>query len=251
MSFDPDFYETPAPRPRRRRRRRNRRLDSFWNLLTFLLLIALVGAIGFFVLIYRSPASPLNPFPPPTVPAVLQLPTGTPEPVRMPATWTPTPEPVIPTETPAPTQTLPGMGPSATPEAEGSSQEKTFYSFAMQDNPEAINAALFSASRACKWMGVAGQVFDMQGRPATGIRVQLGGSLEGKTVDLTSLTGTAIQYGQAGYEFTLADKPIATEKQLWVRLLDQADIPLSEKVRFDTYEDCQKTLIVINFRKVQ
>jgi len=38
---------------------------------------------------------------------------------------------------------------------------------------------------------------------------------------------------------------------MWVRLIDQARLPLSPKVYFDTYEDCHRNLIVINFRQVR
>jgi hypothetical protein len=66
-----------------------------------------------------------------------------------------------------------------------------------------------------------------------------------------TLTGIALNYGRAGYEFTLADKPIASNDMLWVQLLDQIGAPISEKVYFDTYAECEKNLIIINFKQVK
>jgi hypothetical protein len=91
----------------------------------------------------------------------------------------------------------------------------------------------------------------MQDRPATGITVQLVGSLNKRYVEQTSLTGTALAYGPSGYEFTLTDVPVSSIRSLSVYLLDQAGLPLSEKVTFDTFDDCAKNLILINFKQAR
>ena len=100
-------------------------------------------------------------------------------------------------------------------------------------------------------MGVGGQALDMQDAPIVGTTIELGGWLGSDSVDMLSLTGTALQYGTAGYEFTLSNQPVATQKTLWVQLLDQAGLPLSNRVFFSTYEDCQKNLILITFKQVR
>ena len=100
-------------------------------------------------------------------------------------------------------------------------------------------------------MGVGGQVLDLQGRPLTGVTVQLSGTLDGKSTILNSLTGTARQYGEAGFEFTLEDAPLASTGTLWVRLADQASLPLSGRQFFDTYAECEKNLIIINFKQIR
>ena len=93
----------------------------------------------------------------------------------------------------------------------------------------------------------------MQDRPVTGILVLLGGTLEGKTLNAVTMTGTALNYGPAGFEFELADHPVATSNNLWIQLVDQSYIPLSGKVYFDTFADeaCEKNLIIINFKQVR
>lgn len=84
-----------------------------------------------------------------------------------------------------------------------------------------------------------------------GITVMLGGHLDGQTLYQLSLTGTALQYGQAGYEFTIADAPKRSKQAVWVALFDQAMIPLSGKIYFDTTDDCSQNLILVNFRQIR
>jgi hypothetical protein len=105
---------------------------------------------------------------------------------------------------------------------------------------------------ACDWMGVAGRVFNLSGAPITqGLFVQLSGTLNSQAVDMLSMVGTANQYGQGGYEFVLGDKPVASDQELWVQLFDQAMVPLSDKIFFDTFAECNQNLVVINFNQVR
>lgn len=99
----------------------------------------------------------------------------------------------------------------------------------------------------CNWMGVAGQVFDAQGNPIRNILVNVGGVLNGKPVDLLGMTGLATNYGPAGYEMVLSTSVIASTGTLWVQLYDLSGNPISGKVVIDTYNDCQRNLILVNF----
>jgi hypothetical protein len=104
----------------------------------------------------------------------------------------------------------------------------------------------------CDWMGVAGRAFNMSGAPiATGLFVQLKGALEGEEVEMLRMTGTATQYGEGGYEFVLGEKPVASSETLWVQLFDQAMLPLSDKILFDTFSECNKNLTLVNFNQVR
>lgn len=95
---------------------------QIWDILAIVLLVATlaVGVIIFSV--YADPYGSLNPFPPPTLPSMLVLPTFTNTPLRLPPTWTPTLAPgetrsFLPTSTPLPTSTgfvLPSYTPTAT-----------------------------------------------------------------------------------------------------------------------------------------
>lgn len=235
-------------------------LESLWNFLSGLLVVGIIAAILGIVLIYLNPRSTFNPFPPPTpIPTVLAptlqpLPTAalksSPTPLVMQSTAQPTPtKPDQPTPTAILSTPIGGFSsPTFTPTARNNST----YAFIPQSDPKAIDASLFSPGRGCQWMGVAGQAFDIKNSPVPlGIEVQLAGLLDGKPLLTTSLTGTATLYGASGYEITLAEKPVASKSSLWIRLLDQAGLPLSDRIYFDTFADCSKNLIIINFKQVK
>jgi len=99
---------------------------------------------------------------------------------------------------------------------------------------------------------VAGRVVDLQGRPVIGMRVHLTGIYDGKTIELTTLTGGASAwYGDSGFEFVLGDTILASTQSLAIQLNDQSFLPISELVIFDTYATCDKNLILINFKQVR
>lgn len=229
-----------------------------FNVLTVLALLATLSLGGLILTVFLNPNSAFNPFPPPTLPAALELPTLTPTPRGvLPPTWTPQPT-LIPTttSTSAPSQTpTAGLTATAFPLFTPSGDPATPtpggppYMLA-QGSPVTLSSVAFYPDLGCNWSGVAGQVMDLNGAPvSTGIIIQLGGTLAGQVLDVTSLTGVAPQYGLAGYEIHLGDQPVASQGDLWVQLLDQAGEPLSEKVSFDTYGACDKNLIFVNFKQ--
>ena len=258
---DQDLPELPPPAAAvRPRRRSSEHRDLPWNVLTVLTLLVTACTLMAFVSIYANPSSPLNPFRPalvPTLASVVSIPTMTPssaadalaaasigptETATPPATATFTRTPT-PTASPTATET-PTPGPSPTPTI------RSLYPFVQRGEIKVIDAATFPDHDTCR-LWVAGQAYDLQGAPMVGITVMLGGTLERKNLYQLSLTGTALQYGQAGYEFTVADKPANAKQTIWVQLFDQAMIPLSGKVYFDAYDDCSRNLILINFRQIR
>lgn len=234
-----------------------------WNILTVIILVALFCVLSYFILIFLDPSSSLNPFPPPTLnPALYTLtPTVTPRFTLVP-TWTPTNIPTTPTETPVPTNTL---VPSDTPLPPTALAENAIsvepamaqvpqeYAFVLQQgSPSAIAGADFHQGGDCKWSGVAGQAVSLNGEAVRGLFVQLGGSMPGEeNVDNLVMTGLAPQYGQGGFEITLADNLFASDGTLWIQLLDQQNLPLSARIHFNTYQDCQKNLVIIYFSQVR
>lgn len=231
-----------APPPRTRS-------GMLWNVLTILVLLSATCLAAIFLTIFINPQSGLNPFPPATLPALVltDTPTTTPRAI-LPPTWTPTPSPV-PTETPTPqppepTATdLPPQATSAGP-VEG-------MPFVKQDGSPQYIPNIYHPNAGCDWLGVAGQVIGLNDAPLRDVFVQLGGSLDGESLDMLTMSGIATSYGQAGYEFVLADEPIASSQSLWLQLLDQAGLPLSDKVYFDTFAECDKNLIIIYFKQVK
>jgi hypothetical protein len=126
------------------------------------------------------------------------------------------------------------------------------YAFVLQQgSPSAIAGADFHQRGGCNWSGVAGQAVSLNGEAVRGLFVELGGSMPGVgSVDNLIMTGLAPQYGQGGFEITLADKLIASDGTLWIQLLDQQNLPLSERIYFNTYDDCQKNLVIVYFSQV-
>jgi len=245
---------------RRKQRRRNVNSKLF-NLLTVLMLVCMAAVIAFVALTLTNPYNALNPYPPPTQPAAIVLPTEiippseTPTPASLPPTWTPEPSITpLPSQTPLPSATAAlatPLGDEDLQTATPTSGVNTKYPFILRAEPVGIDASLLYPDRDCRWSGVGGQVVDMQDSPYIGITVQLGGTLEGLYTNEYSLTGTATKYGEAGFEFTLTDYPFDSESELWVRLIDQSNYPLSDKVFFDTFADCANNLIIINFKQVR
>jgi len=92
-------------------------------------------------------------------------------------------------------------------------------------------------------------VDDVNNSPIVGVVVRLTGTLGGDDFELTTVSGVSSDYGKAGYEFVLGDVPLTSDKEMYVQLLDQAGLPLSEKVFLATSTDCEKNLILVRFKK--
>jgi hypothetical protein len=226
--------------------------DHLWNLGTLVVLLCMVILVAVIALIYLNPQAVVNPYPPPTLPVAMLLPTATETP--LPPTAEPTDRPTAtpaPTETPlpaAPTATLVSVVQvdSPTPHANAA------YAYDLRSAPAPIDATLLYPGRGCTWMGVGGQVENLSGRPMTGINVQMYGIVDGRSMNVITLTGTAQKYGEAGYEFTISDEKVFASKGVfWIQLIDQQRNPLSRRVVFDTFDDCARNLVVINFTQVR
>lgn len=233
-------------------------LDHILNIFTGLILVLIAVIIALQVTIYLNPKVTFNPLPPYDLPEALVLEVPTQSSATMDSIPTATSELELePTETPMPTATQEGTYSNGTPVPEVTPVQPTetpfsgYYAFVVQNDINAIESTLFKPNFGCNWIGVAGQVFDLQGRPVMGVRVWLRGTYNGKRVDLLSLTLESSPYGPSGFEFTLGDTPLNSTGQLSIQLLDQANIPISDRVYFDTFEDCQKNLILINFKQIR
>lgn len=240
--------------------------EKVWNVLTLVVLLVLLGAVVVMLVIFTNPNSGVNPFPPPDLPGKLILPTSTSTATSFQAvspTVTPTievtessivPTTVLPTLAPSPTtqvMVVPGT-PSAVQPTQPAAEEvdNGRFVFGLQAPPQGLSVTLYDPTRECSWMGVAGRIFDIQNRPVKGIRVAVTGFLGGRQIELLSLSGTALQYGPSGYEFTLAEAPIASTGRLTIQLFDQSDLPLSPAVTFDTYAECESNLVLVDFKQV-
>ncbi len=230
-----------------------RKKGMIWYILTVLLLIGIACLGYFYISIFLNPASPLNPFPPRPTATLYSTETATITPLQLPATytpsqtmgrsptrtkaptWTPLPNMVTPTITETPTDTL---EPSITP-TPGLAIANISYMASTQFFPDS----------SCQWLGVGGQVFDAKGKPLSNQTIQLGGTLGEKTVTDLTVSGLTPKelFGDAGFDFILGNAPIASTQTLWVQLFDNTGKQLTEKIYFDTFTECDKNLVLVNF----
>lgn len=248
-----------------------------WNILTVIVVLMTVCVCIVIGLLMINPQISFNPYPPPTLPVEAEFPTATPTPKSvLPPTWTPAPT-LFATPTPIPTNTLvptntetavdtalpPEVSPTSETPSEGEPTSTPVIATASPTpsegmpfvlhpgDPVAINN-IGHQELGCKWMGVGGRAFDLTGAPVEqGLFIQLGGTVGGETVEMLGMLGMVATYGPGSYEFVLGDAPAESTQLLWVQLLDQAMLPLSNKIYFDTFADCEKNLILINFNQVQ
>jgi len=123
--------------------------------------------------------------------------------------------------------------------------------FILSGKPEAMSSALIRPSLSCDYLVIAGQVWDLQDAPVLGMKLHLTGELGGYAIDQYAQTGSAIDYGKSGYEFALRGLLISSKNSLFIQLVDSEDNPYSNPYSFETFEDCQKNLIMINFKQVR
>ncbi len=235
--------------------------NLIYNVLTILVLFAVVGVVAVFLIIFTNPETGINPFKPPVLPTAVSMPTATVTPRSfLPPTWTPEPtQPPTevptraPSSTPLPSETPFSLfTPTFTPTGDGSAAARSFPFDVGKGTPVSTASLTFHPEAGCDWMGVAGQVFDLSGAPVSGQQVKIGGTLGGSVVELLSLTGLTNAYGTAGfYEFNLGNKPVASKQSLWVQLLDQAGLPMSDKIYFETFDSCDDNLVFVNFQQVR
>lgn len=232
--------------------------DSLWDGLSVLSLVLMLGLLVVFGLIYLNPHTQLNPLPPPTLPPTIVLPSATPILATQPPSPTPppsaTPSPtatITPTPTPLPTIVQgTAFQVSAEPTATAT-RPSSAYPYTLQGEPAAIRGDLYHPQEGCNWQGVAGQVFNPRGAPVLYVGVQFGGRIGNRYYSETVLTGYAPDYVPYGYEFKLGEQPAASNGTLWVRLVDQQGLPLSDKVFLTTYSDCDHNLLLVNFKQTR
>jgi len=212
------------------------------GLLNFLTLIILMGTMivgGVLLALFVNPQLPFNPFPPPVEPVPTLGPTPTATETVQPLatasapTATATPDPTF---TPAPPTNTPVVVlPSPTP-----------LPFALQTGSPALTEN-FQNELGCAWMGLAGQILGLDQDPRLDVWVRLGGELDGQPLDLLSLPGSATAYGPGGYEFKLADAPLASQGSIWVQLEDPSGNPLSPRAPIDSSDACSENLILVTW----
>jgi hypothetical protein len=101
----------------------------------------------------------------------------------------------------------------------------------------------FANTAGCNWLGIAGQVFDLNGNVIVNLLVHL----EGGGLNVDAVTGSRIEYGPGGYELFLGSTPINTTDVYHIQLRSSQGQPLSDVYVIPTFADCNKNLILANF----
>ena len=204
---------------------------------------------------------PSNPFATPTVNPVNTLqPTPTKTATQAPAatfTKTSTSAPVEPTKTntavppkatntatvvpPTPTKIVTSVPPTPT---------KTLVPFKIQPSSPVYLSNFAHPDDGCAWQGVAGQVFDERGDPVSNLIVKVTGYWDGKQVSLIGVTGmvSGKPYGPGSFEIILGAKALDTVDSLKIQVLNTDLYPLTYGFKFSTSSNCDKNLVIFNFK---
>lgn len=238
--FDFEIDEEPVQRPRSRL--------NVLDLFTVLALIASGVLAALMAYVFFFPHTALNPLKP-RIPTPFDFPTATITPLQLEATWTPTV--VLATESPtlAPTITLmPSptsvslVPPTKTPPA--TATPRAPYGATIT----AIESTIIHPEQGCGWFGVGGSVVDSSNAPVLFMTLRLSGSINGQPVEKLTVSGTALDYGQSGFEFDLGKTPVASNKLLILQLFNQAGQRQADDIPIVTYNDCSKNLILVRFK---
>ncbi|MEK6223062.1 MAG: hypothetical protein N2D54_12530 [Chloroflexota bacterium] len=244
--MDPFEFDEPVKKPR------GGAAKAFWNIGTLFFVISTLCVLGYYGYIFLNPYSPANLFRPRGVAVVPTLvDNNTPPPTEVESTIpTATTEPTatVIAITPEPTATL-ELLPSATPfqidgaTATSVSTGKPF--FAVQPG----NPTYLPHSEGCGGMYVAGNVTNLNEEPMLFMTIRLTGTLNGASIGIEdALSGTSPQYAGGGYEIQVGDgAPENTNASAFIQMLDQEGQPASDIIFFQTFDDCNKNLILVNF----
>jgi hypothetical protein len=122
------------------------------------------------------------------------------------------------------------------------------YAYDIQIGSPAGVANFLRPDAGCNYTGIGGQVFGKDGKPISDlIVVKVTGTLEGKDAEYLAVTGGFPALGPGGYEITLADHLSGSNKTLFIQLFDLNGVAQSPIVSFNTFPDCTKNLIILNF----
>ena len=135
-------------------------------------------------------------------------------------------------------------------ETQGPQLTATPFPFVLQTGTPAYIKNFAHTSLECNWLGIAGQVFDEDGTPMINKVVVATGKINGKAIEIIGVTGIpeADIYGPGGFELKIADQVFSSEQALSLQVFDLEGFPISDSIPIDTFSDCEKNLIIINFQ---
>jgi hypothetical protein len=100
----------------------------------------------------------------------------------------------------------------------------------------------------CDWWGIGGQVFNLSGRPESGLVARITGTVDGLAVNQSVVTGSSLMFGPGGFHLRLANHlPVAAS--LRIQLFDAAGRQQSPVITLPIFRTCSQNLLVYNFRQ--
>jgi hypothetical protein len=178
---------------------------------------------------------------PETPPATATIrPSNTPK-----ATRTATPIPTYPTRTPTPTLTpTPSDTPTITPPGPTptASPTRSQYPFTKSDTSP-FYLQNYANNAGCGWMGVAGEVLDLNRNPVTAGSYRV--HIWGNGIDERVAAGSAQDYSPSGWEQFLFDSPVIRDYN--VQLESASGTAVSQAYRIQTRSSCNQNLIRVDF----
>ena len=153
---------------------------------------------------------------------------------------------------PAETST-PGLLVTQTPTSTLSPEEEATLAASAWFEPLAGDPKYLAHPDGCDGMYVAGNVTDLDGEPLVFMLVRLQGVLSGESLGVEDVvSGTAPEYSESGWEVKLTSSPVESSGTVYIQLYDpETENAVSDLQVFDTYGDCSRNLIMINFEQVR
>ena len=124
--------------------------------------------------------------------------------------------------------------------------QKPAYPYGLQSGTPA-SLQNFVNTDGCNYLGVGGQVLKLNGDAVSGLVVEITGTLSGKNVLNLALTVNAQNLGPGGYAIKIGDQPVDSSGTLKIQVFDLNGEPQTPLIPIDTYADCNKNFILVNF----
>ena len=223
---------------------------------TYIFLLASLFLVVYFGYTYINPYHQLNPFPPAQPPETANLPAELPTeaptliPVSAdtltPIATLPLPPPTATTD-PSPTATSPPF-PTATSVVINTPEPTLTPETALTFTAQKDTPSYLPYSGGCTGLFIAGNITDIDDNPVMLMTVRASGTLGGDEILIEVLSGSNQDYTESGWEIKLSDTLINSSGSITVALYKQgAWEPSSEAVLIDTFNDCTRNLVVVNF----
>ncbi len=130
------------------------------------------------------------------------------------------------------------------------SAEFTETIFAPQSGTPTSISNFVEIEAGCNWSGIGGQVFNQLGTPVTGIVVKIWGSYSGNQILSYGVSGGSADFGPGGFLFKLGDHASASSETMRLQVLDLAGNELSPPIKFNTYADCSRNLVLLKYSRI-